>query len=67
MYCFFVFRYFNSMINPFLYNFTNQDFRRAFKKLLNMEHRSNRSGSFESQRSIQRRATYEETRRLAPK
>jgi hypothetical protein len=27
--------YFNSMINPFLYNFTNQDFGRAFRSLLN--------------------------------
>lgn len=26
--------YFNSALNPFLYNFTNRDFRRAFKHLL---------------------------------
>ncbi|RNA22188.1 octopamine receptor beta-3R-like isoform X2 [Brachionus plicatilis] len=26
--------YFNSMVNPFLYNYTNKDFQRAFKKLL---------------------------------
>jgi hypothetical protein len=32
--------YFNSMINPFLYNFTNPDFQRAFKKLLNIKQQS---------------------------
>lgn len=26
--------YFNSMVNPFLYNYTNKDFQRAFRKLL---------------------------------
>jgi hypothetical protein len=29
--------YFNSMINPFLYNFTNQDFRKAFRDLLHIK------------------------------
>jgi hypothetical protein len=28
--------YSNSMINPFLYNFTNHDFRKAFKDLLKL-------------------------------
>ena len=28
--------YFNSAINPFLYNYTNRDFRRAFRDLLKM-------------------------------
>ena len=56
--------YFNSMINPFLYNFTNQDFRRAFKCLLKINTRSNRSGSFESHRSQSKRASGEEIQRL---
>jgi hypothetical protein len=29
--------YFNSMINPFLYNFTNPDFQKAFRKLLHIK------------------------------
>ena len=33
--------YFNSMINPFLYNFTNQDFRKAFKDLLRLNRNKN--------------------------
>lgn len=28
--------YFNSALNPFLYNYTNRDFRRAFKSLLRL-------------------------------
>lgn len=34
--------YFNSMINPFLYNFTNQDFRKAFKTLLGLKPRKDK-------------------------
>jgi hypothetical protein len=34
--------YSNSMINPFLYNFTNHDFRRAFRSLLNLDYKKNR-------------------------
>lgn len=31
--------YFNSALNPFLYNYTNRDFRRAFRDLLHMNKR----------------------------
>jgi hypothetical protein len=34
--------YSNSMINPFLYNFTNHDFRRAFRSLLSLDKYKNR-------------------------
>lgn len=41
--------YFNSMINPFLYNFTNQDFRRSFKDLLNLNNSKNRKRAYQVQ------------------
>nr|QVK45892.1 G protein-coupled receptor [Proales similis] len=37
--------YFNSMVNPFLYNFTNPDFRRAFKHMLSMERKKSIASS----------------------
>jgi hypothetical protein len=40
--------YFNSMLNPFLYNFTNQDFRKAFRKLLHLNKRKKEKPSFVS-------------------
>lgn len=33
--------YSNSMINPFLYTFTNQDFRKAFRDLLRIKNKKN--------------------------
>ena len=33
--------YFNSMVNPFLYNFTNKDFQRAFRSLLGVKNADN--------------------------
>lgn len=39
----FWFGYFSSMINPFLYNFTHQDFRRAFRSLLRIKKKSKKT------------------------
>lgn len=44
--------YFNSMINPFLYNFTNPDFRRAFKKLLHIQDNTQRNSLSVSSRRL---------------
>lgn len=56
--------YFNSMVNPFLYNYTNKDFRKAFKKLLKFNLRpqfclGNFSKNYSSNKSS-RKTTIEE-------
>ncbi|CAF1025486.1 unnamed protein product [Brachionus calyciflorus] len=45
--------YFNSMVNPFLYNYTNQEFRRAFKSLWfgGRNFRSGSSASYQSRKT----------------
>ena len=42
----FLMGYFNSAINPVLYSFTNKDFRKAFKKLLNIDRPPKYTSSF---------------------
>ena len=44
--------YFNSMINPFLYNFTNPDFQRAFMKLLNIKQKTWKKKQSNASKSI---------------
>jgi len=53
------------MINPFLYNFTNQDFQKAFRSLLNLKKNKNRnkkSDSSGSYLSSSRKTTIKETK-----
>lgn len=49
--------YFNSAVNPFLYNYTNRDFRRAFRSLLRIRNRSDRLPSLTSSLPASRKTT----------
>lgn len=43
--------YFNSALNPFLYNYTNKDFRRAFRDLARINKHKNNVNGFDRNRS----------------
>jgi hypothetical protein len=45
------------MINPFLYNFTNHDFRKAFRDLLKLNSKNNKKNSLNGKDNLRRKSS----------